>query len=68
MSPVKTRDKLKEREQQIQGALDRALFHISEMKQTYGDNYPVHTQALDTFAMGILHIKDAVQLFRTTIL
>jgi len=62
--PVKTRDKLIQSYERSQGALDRALYHIGNMRKIYGDRKPEHAQATEAIGFMILQTKAAFEQFR----
>lgn len=63
--PVKTRDKLIQSYQRCQGAYDRALYHLGQMRNVYGDDYPEHKEAVETIGFMTVRIKEVFQEFRS---
>lgn len=62
--PTKTRDKLIQSYERCQGAYDRALYHLGQMRNTYGDGYPEHKEAVETVGLATMKIKELLQQFR----
>ena len=63
--PVKTRDKLIQSYERCQGALDRALYHLGQMRNVYGDGYLEHKEACETIGFMIMHTKEVFHEFRS---
>lgn len=66
--PKKTRDVLLRRAEQAQGALDRAVYHLQLMADTYGDDYPNYKQACELFVAQVYQTKDLIQTFRENVM
>lgn len=63
--PVKTRDKLIQSYERAQGALDRSLYHMGNMKAIYGEGgKPDHQAAVEAIGIMTLQVKDLFQEFR----
>jgi len=63
--PVKTRDKLIQSYERAQGALDRALYHMGNMRNIYGEgNKPEHKEAVEATGLMIMQVKEFFQEFR----
>lgn len=63
--PTKTRDRLIQSYERCQGALDRALYHLGQMRNVYGDDYMEHKQACETVGLMIMRTKDVFHEFRS---
>lgn len=63
--PVKTRDKLIQSYERAQGALDRALYHMGNMRNIYGEgNKAEHKEYVELIGVQIMQVKDGFQVFR----
>jgi len=62
--PKKRRDTLIQYYNQTQGALDKSLYYLGEMKSMYGDEAPFHGSAVAAVAMMIVTTKDYLRQFR----
>lgn len=62
--PKKTRDYLLRRHDQAQGALDRAVYHLTKMMETYGERAPNHRDACGVLVLQIAQLKDFLRQFR----
>jgi len=62
--PRSQREYMIRRTEQIKGALDRALYHLGEMRKAYHPNYPEHVKAVEAIAFMIVQVRDLVEQFR----
>ncbi len=62
--PVKTRDKLIQSYERCQGAYDRVLYHLSVMRNTYGEQAPQHRDAIEQIGIATMQVKELLKDFR----
>lgn len=62
--PPSARTYMKQRCKKLHGAIDRALYHLGEMRKQYHPDYPEQVKMIELMAFTLVEYKDLIDRFR----